>query len=220
MYIISCRICAVQFEAKTARRVYCGQRCKDKGKPSVVNSGLTCKTCSCPMVKRAHSAPQGVAECRSCRGVEAWEYPTTRKLSSEIAHGDMAMYYRGCRCASCLSTKAESMFAYKEKVRAEHGVGPSSLFKRRFKDENGIRYQESSTDWIHPAARLAIYERDSWNCHLCGEDVDRDVHWNGDLFPSLDHLIPRSKGGSDEVENLKTAHRLCNSIRQDAPLVA
>ena len=110
--------------------------------------------------------------------------------------------------------------AYKEKVRAEHGVGPSTIFKRRYKDRTGDWYDLMPGHWISPEERKAIYSRDSFICHLCNEPVDEQAHWNDNFAPSLDHLIPRSKGGSDEVENLKTAHRLCNSIRQDAPLVA
>lgn len=218
MYIVSCRVCSVQFEAKTARRVYCGQRCKDKGKPSVVNSGLTCKTCSSPMAKRPHSAPQGVAECRSCRGYEAWEYPTNRRLSNEVTHGDVVMYDRGCRCDLCKASKSKSQRRYKEKVRAKYGVGPSSIFKRKFRAESGFQYRGGSADWIEPKARYEIYERDSWICHICAEPVDLDAHWNDNLYPSLDHIIPRSRGGSDDPENLKTCHRICNSIRQDSPL--
>lgn len=61
--------------------------------------------------------------------------------------------------------------------------------------------------------RLELYKRDDWTCQLCGEPVDRDVHWNEPRAPSLDHVLPKSLGGSDEPENLRTAHRHCNSVR-------
>jgi 5-methylcytosine-specific restriction endonuclease McrA len=41
-------------------------------------------------------------------------------------------------------------------------------------------------------------------CHLCGQDGAN----------TADHLTPRSKGGSDDVEaNLRPAHRSCNIAR-------
>lgn len=36
--------------------------------------------------------------------------------------------------------------------------------------------------------------------------------------PSADHLTPRSLGGTDELGNLRPAHRRCNSGRRDRPL--
>lgn len=46
-------------------------------------------------------------------------------------------------------------------------------------------------------------------CHLCG------------LLgaSTADHLLPRSRGGSDELANLRPAHRACNSSRQAKSLV-
>lgn len=53
---------------------------------------------------------------------------------------------------------------------------------------------------------LEIAERDGWRCHICRRKVDRQA-W------SLDHLIPKSKGGLHVRENVKLAHRRCNSLR-------
>lgn len=54
--------------------------------------------------------------------------------------------------------------------------------------------------------------------HLCGglcdwEDyVVRDgVVICGDWYPSIDHVIPVSKGGLHSWENVKLAHRKCNT---------
>ena len=60
---------------------------------------------------------------------------------------------------------------------------------------------------------LAVYERDQWTCQLCGTPTLRE--WvKGDMrSPTLDHIMPRSLGGSDDIGNLRTAHWLCNSIR-------
>lgn len=46
-------------------------------------------------------------------------------------------------------------------------------------------------------------------CHLCGTPG----------ATTADHLIPRSKGGTDDVEaNLRPAHHSCNSVRGDRDL--
>lgn len=69
--------------------------------------------------------------------------------------------------------------------------------------------------WISRTDRLAIYERDGWRCQLCGEQVDINAAANSAWSPTLDHITPRSRGGSDDPENLRLAHRWCNSVRGD-----
>lgn len=62
-----------------------------------------------------------------------------------------------------------------------------------------------------------IYERDNWTCHLCGERVHKSHPKDGydPLGPSLDHIIPMSKGGAHIKSNVALAHFICNSIKSD-----
>lgn len=61
-----------------------------------------------------------------------------------------------------------------------------------------------------------IGDRDKWICHICGKSVNPKDH--GAFAPTRDHLIPRSKGGSNIARNLKLAHRSCNEMRGTDPL--
>ena len=69
--------------------------------------------------------------------------------------------------------------------------------------------------WIRPEKRLALYIRDSFTCAYCGSDL-RDAAAES---VTLDHLVPRSAGGSNDATNLITACRSCNSSRQDRPWI-
>lgn len=70
--------------------------------------------------------------------------------------------------------------------------------------------------WISGAERATIYARDAYTCMLCGEPVDMQADpQRGDWYPTLDHIVPRSKGGAHDADNLRTAHRWCNSVRGD-----
>jgi hypothetical protein len=51
--------------------------------------------------------------------------------------------------------------------------------------------------------RFIVFERDNWTCVYCGTAV-RDN-------PQCDHVIPVSKGGHSELDNLATACKRCNS---------
>lgn len=63
--------------------------------------------------------------------------------------------------------------------------------------------------------RMALFARDSWTCQICFELVDYSADHQSDWYPTIDHIVPRSKGGDDRLENLRTAHRWCNSVRGD-----
>ena len=67
--------------------------------------------------------------------------------------------------------------------------------------------------WIRPAKRLAIYIRDGFSCGYCGRDLRRAAP----AEVTLDHLMPRYSGGSNDATNLITACRSCNSSRQNLP---
>lgn len=66
--------------------------------------------------------------------------------------------------------------------------------------------------WISPDARAAIYRRDKWVCQICHRKVD-PLATVRDEWASLDHIVPRSQGGTDDPANLRLAHYGCNVRR-------
>lgn len=58
-----------------------------------------------------------------------------------------------------------------------------------------------------------IAERDGWWCWLCGGEIDPAAPATSPLRATVDHLVPRSRGGSSETRNLRLAHRRCNVRR-------
>lgn len=61
--------------------------------------------------------------------------------------------------------------------------------------------------WIRPNSRKKIYKRDKYTCFYCG----KDLHGASPQEITLDHLLSREDGGTNDPENLVTACRHCNS---------
>lgn len=51
----------------------------------------------------------------------------------------------------------------------------------------------------------AVLARDNWTCCSCGRSSREDG-----IILEVDHIIPRSKGGTDDIENLQTLCKKCN----------
>ncbi len=60
-----------------------------------------------------------------------------------------------------------------------------------------------------------IGERDNWMCWLCGLAVAPDLSPSSRIGPTLDHVLPRSRGGADHPDNLRLAHAYCNHQRRN-----
>ena len=52
--------------------------------------------------------------------------------------------------------------------------------------------------------RRAIFARDGWACQYCGQPAE-----------NLDHVLPRSRGGSHTWENVVAACRRCTSRKEN-----
>jgi 5-methylcytosine-specific restriction endonuclease McrA len=91
--------------------------------------------------------------------------------------------------------------------------------------EKPLRSAESSFIWPHvirlvnyvrvprsiqrKISRRALFARDGWKCAYCGTTAGR---------LTLDHIIPRSKGGESIWENVVTACAPCNLRKGDRSL--
>lgn len=62
-----------------------------------------------------------------------------------------------------------------------------------------------------------LIKRDGLRCALCGEMCDMNDHswskYSGPMYPSIDHIIPMSKGGGHVWSNVQIAHIICNSYK-------
>ena len=52
-------------------------------------------------------------------------------------------------------------------------------------------------------------------CGICGQPVDKSLKYPDPFSPTVDHIIPCARGGSDDLDNLQLAHRKCNREKSD-----
>jgi 5-methylcytosine-specific restriction endonuclease McrA len=67
-----------------------------------------------------------------------------------------------------------------------------------------------------------LYQKEKGICYLCGGKCDfndfevvNNVFKVGKTYPSIEHVIPISKGGNHSWNNIKLAHISCNSKKKD-----
>lgn len=68
-------------------------------------------------------------------------------------------------------------------------------------------YETNVKEWYR--IRKVVFERDNYTCQYCGK--------RGCVL-EVDHIIPFSKGGSYDLNNLVTACRKCNRQKRDKSL--
>lgn len=80
--------------------------------------------------------------------------------------------------------------------------------KRNRPDQNG--WAEAS----FKKAKKIIFARDRV-CGICGRPVDMDKGFPDPWSPTVDHIIPISKGGDPcALDNLQLAHLQCNRVKK------
>lgn len=181
-----CIVCGSPFEGIASKR-YCSNSCKWRGRDWL---RAKCSKCGGLTGQTVWAAPDNPT-CRPCtRG------PNYRESRNKRADG----YVERWTCAEC-------------GVDCER---PATKGQRPKYCDTCRRVRRNPLISLRHSERLALYARDGWTCWLCGDGVDRTlIGTYSEWRPSLDHVIPRSRGGSDAPENLHLAHWWCNIVRCD-----
>ena len=58
-------------------------------------------------------------------------------------------------------------------------------------------------------SREEVYELFHWVCQWCFHQLDPNE--SGPMMPTIDHIIPRVRGGKHALDNVRPVHKRCNS---------
>lgn len=175
---------------------------------------IRCRVCGHEYV-RSTDLRKGI-ECPECRKQQAeirkFERAEARRYERAVA--DILEYALDKTCKACgktfHSSSRNQMYCC---AQCKERRKSSSGFRHYYHIKYGDRYLEH----YDPSITLKkLYERDGGVCQICGELCDwDDKEWgcNGPTYPSIDHIVPRAKGGDHKWENVQLAHCICNSIK-------
>lgn len=181
-----------------------------------VKCGTVCKK-SCISIRHADH----FLVCENCNEINKQRRKVEKQRASEIAKIERQR-------VRWLSMKATQLSMRECKECGDLFVGNRSVFcsdKCRRKASNRVGYDKRikrlSNIVIDKDISLEkLSRRDNGICWLCGRYVDwMDIEVRdgtkiaGDMYPSIDHVIPISKGGKHSWDNIKLAHRICNTLK-------
>jgi hypothetical protein len=181
---------------------------------------LKCKTCGAILHKSFVCVKHAKAECPVCKKRETERKQEERK---RIRDAELEKKRAEKQQARFLNQKFNQIDMKVCPVCNNVFIGRATYCSPKCRDNNKWRMKDGYR-YLFPLED--VYERDNGICYLCGGQCD----WNdyeerdgmiiyGNMYPSRDHMIPKSRGGSNSWDNIRLAHRICNSLKADSPSV-
>jgi 5-methylcytosine-specific restriction endonuclease McrA len=172
-----------------------------------------------------HITTHGVDECPICKAMRQEAEAEEKRRAQEIrreqaeakrresaAQKELRLLLRRHDCPVCGTSTVRPVYCSDACARKANNA--THEHRRRARIEAAMVDKDITVD--------GLFKRDGGICHLCGGRCDYEdfVVVNGtticgDWYPSIDHVIPLSKGGEHSWSNVKLAHRICNSIKGD-----
>lgn len=90
---------------------------------------------------------------------------------------------------------------------------PGYLHRRRRKRKSGPKIAARMGSSRTRRKKRLLIERDGGHCKFCNVQLTLDINAPNQM--SLDHVVPRSKGGSNDITNLQLLCRICNTAKAD-----
>jgi hypothetical protein len=147
-------------------------------------------------------------------GSEVWTYPVSSASLLDVAYSFMCffpVYDSYLQIAMGAPIRFSGLISKlnkweRETDEIESELDDEDITEDSVSDEILLKAKEAAEQRIRvmPAQRWRVFQRDGWKCVSCGRGSEDDV------ILHVDHIVPRSKGGKDELDNYQTLCHLCN----------
>ena len=92
---------------------------------------------------------------------------------------------------------------------AEGSRGRAAAEQRQW-DYQEERKRQRQMRYVSATKRAQVLERDAYRCVYCQADLTQ-------LPPVIDHRVPVTRGGTNDIENLQATCKTCNARKKDFP---
>lgn len=122
---------------------------------------------------------------------------------------------RSTKQECCSEAHGRSYWRVKAKAAGTYSNGSPEAKRRSDRKRTQWRRAKLRDPAAEQIDRDDIGDRDGWGCGLCGSPVDQALTYPHPDSPSLDHVVPLSRGGLHVESNVQISHLTCN-VRKGA----
>ena len=184
---------------------------------------IKCKVCGTVQRKSFVSIRNGYATCMVCqqKEIDARREEKKEQRQKDVKRNRQLKKYRTVLKQNTIQTEMKQC-----PICGDMFIGSTNkkYCSQRCRDASHWHAKEAYR-YLFPLEE--VYKRDNGICYLCGGQCD----WNdykvkdgvtiyGNNYPSRDHVVPKSRGGANTWENIRLAHRICNTLKRDRAPVA
>lgn len=241
----TCQYCQEPYTTGNARSLYCSTTCKRGKLKATTGLKLTCKECgetfrssskSAYCIECLYRVKQRKEQLKKER--ELKEQERQKQLQKVCLYCNEPFKAYAINVMYCSNDCSyQSWYEKQQGMREQHSIKCkecSNFFTttnqrrvfcgkrcyRKYMDRyNEVTRRERilSNGEVHKDISIErLIKRDKGICYLCNDKVNIHLDSNDNFYPSIEHVIPISKGGTHTWDNVKLAHRICNSIKNNS----